>query len=1391
MVMDHQLHWTPGQEGKGFILLDGTLYTWDCPRAGVLPGHVEKEHEYNIRPKQIGAYLILNPDGLIISPHAPKREMLHEVPEIDPRLRLNEREKEWSFSKVGVDFNPEVAKGIEVVTPFEYEPVMPVRTPFLTTEDDNDDIKIWVGRPSSAHASLIKKYDLDYRDEMIMEYGWMNQDQLGFYTEGYGHDKVAEALSQYTGVQFKHMSRDNGAWTFEANVKDAEHYWTFGSKYGALADTAKPWTYGNHGKALYYRSDGQIFTWNTSRADGEPTHFDYNVKEGLDRSWNDYVSLVINPEGEVSDLSHWFGSPETEAVEAVANHIKGTTSERGDYWHFYESKVALANWKVEEYNSSHLDKTAMDHRPVIVYPKEEAILLGQPGMHHMDLINQTDLPNTGVAVEIEENGKLITTSNEWYARRHELVEALKPYVDCWATELGHHEQQWVFGKVANEIWTGGQMKGLIFSDGSTDSWPVSFVTGAPHHFDSERWDESVGAYLISKDGFISLFSGKQLGNLSAAEQREAVTRDHPGATSRDTEWHFGTELDPSWDLEYDRYHLAPTSERARIMRHGLQPSRPAHNERWSPEDVPPARWLLNQPEGVYTLDSPEKVLNTWGQDDDYARQRNNPNDKWDIWRIPISQFDTDTLIDDPVTGVKQSVIPHHVYPELHSGPEHGHGWKPWTEEQKKRIQTKLADANDKPEPWSLGNEGKGFYIPSQNKLVTWKTTEWDTYTSDKSEFFWYHHYDMLDHLNVDPKSVIIIDMIYPDGEFDMIQLYGKPSYVSEVQAINPDMRSNVSPEPSAWRFGKIAQASVQNGGHQISPNVVTEPWQLGKNGKGVLAGDKLHLWEYDSDVHHHDMISHLSPRKDGESRWKLPNCPAFMIATDGYVLARDSDTAEQISSMHPDLNVEADDWRFGSAAVQNGGFSVDLTPKPLRHLHQTNQIAAHPWRLGESGKGMLYGNTLYLWNDTDELIHHRQVLDEYAEHNHKGDVIAFYIEKDGEIHRASRRPNKRFQSIPTMHPDLKIVPKENWTFSKAQVQNGGFTVESAGVMAKPWKLGEFGKGILYGDKLYLWSDTDGLIHHYDVFEYITGGNYEEDWDEYVESVLLYIGDDGTANDGNGRRLDPDKAKQIISMHPDLKLSESEEQQWTFSNTHSMEYKQNALIPSGQRVELADGTAGTVIGHDYQDGEMVRIRWDDGALTWRVVGMGLRPAEPVHEGREGVQKEQDGVQMVDTPINSLRSFLTSDKTPGNERVFVPKWNLYSVSETSPSQPKLDISEVEVESFDPEEYPLYEKGFAPRRPWLHDMENSKVFIGSAGSLHSQLRYLLPEQLDYQKVGEGFIEDGKVGVYSTRRYQDEGQAVSEAVAEHLGPQYSAKKPWTPLDLGNWEFNANRVEV
>jgi hypothetical protein len=546
-------------------------------------------------------------------------------------------------------------------------------------------------------------------------------------------------------------------------------------------------------------------------------------------------------------------------------------------------------------------------------------------------------------------------------------------------------------------------------------------------------------------------------------------------------------------------------------------------------------------------------------------------------------------------------------------------------------------------------------------------------------------------------------------------------------------------------FAAAQTLSVQNGGHQIPFNV-TEPWELGKNGKGVLVGDKLHLWNADqSSVHHHDMIGHLFDPIT-PSAYKSP---AIMIATDGYVLARDSDTAEQISSMHPDLNTATTDWAFSSfkpvwpvnntrmadhsktAAVQNGGFAVEypeLKAKPLM---------AKPWKLGEFGKGILYGDVLYLWNDTDGFIHHYDVFeyvtggnyetnwDEYAQ------AILLYIGDDGNIYdgrTGQSSLDERFQSIPAMHPDLKIESNENWTFSNTQAQNGGHQT-SAG-LSLPWELGQYGKGILLNDKLHLWhagadeAATYGAgVHHYDVFQSLSDEkDYAKAWSGYSNSPLMLVHPDGVIDPMQRfHHTSRKEEERIAAMHPDLKVKPLNED-WTF------------------------GKQGVHASHHVQ------------------------------------QKERNQAKMVDTPINSLRSFLTNDKTPGNERVSVPKWNLYSVSESGPSQPKLDISEVEVKADNV-------GGIEERRPWLHDMENNKVFIGPMGSLHSQLRRFMPKLPDYQKVGEGFIEDGKVGVYSSRRYQDEGQAVSKAVAEHLGPQYSAKEPWTPSD--NWEFNANRVEV
>lgn len=94
---------------------------------------------------------------------------------------------------------------------------------------------------------------------------------------------------------------------------------------------------------------------------------------------------------------------------------------------------------------------------------------------------------------------------------------------------------------------------------------------------------------------------------------------------------------------HDFYHYAPTSERDRIMQHGLQVSHPEHSEHWSPSEVG------EQPQGVYVTTNPEET-NLWDK-------------PMDLWRVPWDHIGE--LQEDPLLS-NAYVIPHDVHAELHT-----------------------------------------------------------------------------------------------------------------------------------------------------------------------------------------------------------------------------------------------------------------------------------------------------------------------------------------------------------------------------------------------------------------------------------------------------------------------------------------------------------------------------------------------------------------------------------------------------------------------------------------------------------------------------------------------------------------------------------------------------
>lgn len=140
---------------------------------------------------------------------------------------------------------------------------------------------------------------------------------------------------------------------------------------------------------------------------------------------------------------------------------------------------------------------------------------------------------------------------------------------------------------------------------------------------------------------------------------------------RNSAWHEAAPYYDGWpepEIEpegaklpnVDLYHHAPTSERARIMQHGLQVTLPEHNDHWRPGEV------TEQPQGVYMTTAPHPDL--WG------------TRSMDTWRIPKDQIQPGGFTRDPILSdayIHDADIPN---PELLAPAENYFDFKKWNEE---------------------------------------------------------------------------------------------------------------------------------------------------------------------------------------------------------------------------------------------------------------------------------------------------------------------------------------------------------------------------------------------------------------------------------------------------------------------------------------------------------------------------------------------------------------------------------------------------------------------------------------------------------------------------------------------------------------------------------------
>lgn len=108
--ISHDLKWEPGQYGKGWVLADGSVWTWPVDETGRTPYHMDKSYtmkQRGLRPMrtpeefgfQNGSFEI-TPEGVVHRLNRPVNPMFMEhILGADPRLK-NPDDDPWRLSSV-------------------------------------------------------------------------------------------------------------------------------------------------------------------------------------------------------------------------------------------------------------------------------------------------------------------------------------------------------------------------------------------------------------------------------------------------------------------------------------------------------------------------------------------------------------------------------------------------------------------------------------------------------------------------------------------------------------------------------------------------------------------------------------------------------------------------------------------------------------------------------------------------------------------------------------------------------------------------------------------------------------------------------------------------------------------------------------------------------------------------------------------------------------------------------------------------------------------------------------------------------------------------------------------------------------------------------------------
>jgi hypothetical protein len=274
--MAHQLHWTPGNHGKGIVVPSGDVHTWNVEEETGGPHHAEyiedglSADERDLARNEFDPFEIY-PDGLHDGP--PGLEIF------DPRLKQIPMSK-WNFQAAApikiVPVEHGGQGGQYNTVPFVYDPAE--RT-------------VYTGERGGYHNNLF---------EALGRKDWN-------LPQGKLHPPYTEE-NQYTGEVEEHPEElqwfgrppENHEEIHQAlGVPPLEGKW----KWFFNSSHQLGWQPGTWGKGLVH--NGDVHTWDTGVYDGQPTHPQY-TEQNLDIPSQQYLNyklfntaFQIHPDGKV------------------------------------------------------------------------------------------------------------------------------------------------------------------------------------------------------------------------------------------------------------------------------------------------------------------------------------------------------------------------------------------------------------------------------------------------------------------------------------------------------------------------------------------------------------------------------------------------------------------------------------------------------------------------------------------------------------------------------------------------------------------------------------------------------------------------------------------------------------------------------------------------------------------------------------------------------------------------------------------------------------------------------------------------------------------------------------------------------------------------------------